>query len=69
MRSRNREQFPRIAALVDDLRKQGIDVTVKYCKEGNYELGLKPNIKKIGVIRRPIDGVETVLAKVVISEK
>jgi hypothetical protein len=38
----NRARFPTVAAIVDELRAQGLNPRVLWAKEGPYEVGQRP---------------------------
>jgi hypothetical protein len=46
----NRQQMPTVAEWVDDLREQGFDVKVIWCKENGIEKGRKPEGENVFTI-------------------
>lgn len=59
-RDNNRNAMPTVAALVDQLRAQGIEVKVLYAAENGRELGKKPQDREVFDIpanyRKPVGG-------------
>ena len=46
----NRKSFPTVAQMVDEWRSKGFDVKVVWCKEGQKEMGVKPEEREVFTI-------------------
>lgn len=59
-RDNNRTAMPQVAAFVDQIRAQGVEVKVLYASENGHELGKKPQDREVFDIpanyRRPVGG-------------
>lgn len=59
-RDNNRNAMPIVAAFVDEIRKQGLEVRVIYASENGKELGKKPQDREVFDIpanyRKPAGG-------------